>query len=409
MDSPIQQLRRASLLVLFCMAQAIFLLSPVFRIATIQVEGNQLLSREEILRESPFKVGSYYWAVWASHGWGPVLDDPAIISTSLSLQSGGRLILRVEERRAAVCVACPRSSSGWVVADAEGYILSSEVPPFDLPKLEVDFTVPLLGRMESALIGVALKAEPQVREILGTEPTLYQIDSMQNITLHLPFKGHSTAVKVGTLDNLRLKLQVLRTLLAKLRLQKKGVATIDVRFAQPVVQFVKATPAAKGKASKEAKEAKEPKQEGEATAPQEAEEAAAPQESSAASSGPQEPAPEESGPSQESSGTWEESPPYVEPELPPAPPILTDPQPLEPEPAPPVRPEPQPEPEVAPAPPPPPAPEPPPEEAPAPPAPEPAPAPAEPSLEAPTAPLPEEIAPPPPRPVFTEEEREAIP
>lgn len=222
-------LRRVLLIIFFCMAQGIFLLSPVFKIAHVRVEGNNLFSAEEVERESPYKPGLLYWAVWLNCGSHP-LNDSAILENSVSLERNGQAVIKVKERQPAVLVYSEKSRNHWFIVDKEGYILSEERPGFECPRLKVDFDVPRRGQMKNALINVVLKAAPQFEKTIDIKPLFYSVDSVQSVSAHINFLDHETLIKLGTLDNFNVKLEIARTLLNQFKMKLKKVDIIDVRF-----------------------------------------------------------------------------------------------------------------------------------------------------------------------------------
>ena len=247
-------LRRVLLIIFFCMAQGIFLLSPVFKISHVRVEGNAIFSAEEIENESPYKPGLLYWAVWFNCGSHP-LNDPAILENSVSLERNGQAIIKIKERQPAVLVYSEKSRNHWFIVDKEGYILGEERPGLDCPRLKVDFDVPRRGQMKNALINVVLKAAPQFEKSIGIKPLFYSVDSVQSVSAHINFLEHETLIKLGTLENFNVKLEIARTLLNQFKMKLKKVDIIDVRFNNVFIKEYKpsklATPAASENKTKE--------------------------------------------------------------------------------------------------------------------------------------------------------------
>ncbi len=241
-------LRRVLLIIFFCMAQGIFLLSPVFKIAHVRVEGNAIFSAEEIENESPYKPGLLYWAVWLNCGSHP-LNDPAILENSVSLERNGQAIIKIKERQPAVLVYSEKSRNHWFIVDKDGYILGEERPGLDCPRLKVDFDIPRRGQMKNALINVVLKAAPQFEKNIGIKPLFYSVDSVQSVSAHINFLEHETLIKLGTLENFNVKLEIARTLLNQFKMKLKKVDIIDVRFNNVFIKEYKPSKAATPTAS----------------------------------------------------------------------------------------------------------------------------------------------------------------
>ena len=241
-------LRRVLLIIFFCMAQGIFLLSPVFKITHIHLEGNTLLSAEEIESQSPYKPGLLYWAVWLNCGSHP-LTDPAILQNSVSLARNGQVVINIKERKPLALVYSEKSSKHWLMVDQDGYILGEERPGLELPRLKVDFSVPRRGHMKNALIDVVLKAAPQFEKAISIKPIFYSVDSMQSVSAHINFLEHETLIKLGTLDNFKVKLEIARTLLNQFKMKLKKVDVVDVRFNNIFIKEYKPIPVASSQPS----------------------------------------------------------------------------------------------------------------------------------------------------------------
>lgn len=222
-------LRRVLLIIFFCMAQGIFLLSPVFKISNVRVEGNALFTTEEVESECPYKPGLLYWAVWLNCGAHP-LSDPAILENNVSLERSGQAVIKIKERQPVVLVYSEKSRNRWFIVDKEGYILGEERPGLECPRLKVDFEVPRRGRMKNALINVVLKAAPQFEKTIAIKPLFYSVDSVQSVSAHINFLDHETLIKLGTLDSFNVKLEIARTLLNQFKMKLKKVDIVDVRF-----------------------------------------------------------------------------------------------------------------------------------------------------------------------------------
>ncbi|MGM9992192.1 MAG: cell division protein FtsQ/DivIB [Candidatus Bruticola sp.] len=233
---------RVILIIFFCLAQGVFLLSPVFKISQIRVEGNNLFSNDEIISQSPYKVGLYYWASLLNSGTHP-LKDPAILENSISLERRGLVVIKVKERTPVVLVSSEHDPIYWLLTDSEGCILSKERPGFsNLPRLKVDFIIPKLGQMNNALISVVLRAAHEIEKALSIKPIYYAIDSIQSISICIDFLDHETLIKIGNLDNLNIKLEIVRTLLDQFRMKNKKIDIIDVRFKNVFIKEYEISP-----------------------------------------------------------------------------------------------------------------------------------------------------------------------
>ncbi|MGM9998450.1 MAG: cell division protein FtsQ/DivIB [Candidatus Bruticola sp.] len=231
----VRQIPKVILVIFFCLAQSVFLLSPVFKISQIRVDGNAIFSSDEIINQSPYKVGLYYWASLFTCGTCP-LDDPAILESDVSLESRGSVVISVKERIPMFLVCSENYSGYWLMADSNGCILGKERPGYSrLPRFKVDFGMPQL-EMNNFLIKNLLRLVPQIEKALNVRPVYYSVDSMQNISACINFLGHDTVIKLGTPDRLNIKLEIVQALLNQFQLKKKKIDSIDVRFSSVFIK-----------------------------------------------------------------------------------------------------------------------------------------------------------------------------
>lgn len=230
--------RKDLLLAVICASQFIFMLSPAFKISKVDVEGNRFLTTERVLADVNYKPGMYYWQVRMIDGFSKPVKDPLVLNSRVSLKAGGNVSIKIFERKPVALIYSEKSGSRWLSVDKEGVILGDELAGSELRRVKVDFDVPARGHMRNpALIAVANEAGPLVEKALGFKPLFYIIDSSQSISAHISFLNNEVLVKIGTIEMMPAKIEVLKTLLATLKAKSQPVDMIDVRFAQSVVKL----------------------------------------------------------------------------------------------------------------------------------------------------------------------------
>lgn len=234
-----RQLRRMVLIVLWGIAQCVFLLSYVFVVRSIQVEGNVFVPKSAIVSSSSLQIGDYYWSYWLLGLPQHVQSMPQLSTASVRFCPGGTVVITVQERAAAAQVATSSSSCPWVSVTEEGIILGPVQPKqAQLPKVRLFKGAPLEGRIASEPIERFLQVQPVCEKVLGADLIEYRFDSYQSLTVTAKLLGRDIPILVGDSKTFADKDKTLYALLATLRRDGKPVKQIDVRFSNPVVTLL---------------------------------------------------------------------------------------------------------------------------------------------------------------------------
>lgn len=234
-----RQLRRMVLIVLWGIAQCVFLLSYVFVVRSIQVEGNVFVPKAAIVSSSSLRIGDYYWSYWLLGLPQHVQSMPQLSTASVRFCPGGTVIITVQERAAAAQVATSNPSCPWVSVTEEGIILGPVQPKqAQLPKVRLFKGAPLEGRIASEPIERFLQVQPVCEKVLGADLIEYRFDGYQSLTVAAKLLGRDIPILVGDSKTFATKDKTLYALLATLRRDGKPVKQIDVRFNNPVVTLL---------------------------------------------------------------------------------------------------------------------------------------------------------------------------
>ncbi len=230
-----RQLRRLMLFTLFGVGQCIFLLSYVFLVQKIQVQGNSLVPSSVIISETSLQVGDYYWTYWLLGLPQHVSSIPQLKDASVTFCPGGLVVIEVQERIPVAMVNTSNPRIPWVAVDEQGAILGPCAERGQLPKLVVEGGVPVAGHMAPAPIAAMLTAQSLFAKHFGQELMYYSFDNTGNVSLYVYVLGAPTRVIVGHVDSLEAKSDLVLALVAAVKKDGKPAKRIDVRFAQPVV------------------------------------------------------------------------------------------------------------------------------------------------------------------------------
>jgi len=232
--------RRISLVVLFLVAQALFLSSHLFRLQEVEVRGNVRLTRAAILRQAALPDGSYLWALSPRRITQRLQGLREVRSASVSLALPGRVLLEVHERQPVALVSGIQGT--WVEVDADGVLLGPAAGPQSLPRLKIAALEASRGRIAPAPILLALKARQWLEPNLPAPATGYTLDETRSISVETRFLGTPVVIKVGAVQGMDYKMHVLRALTDRLKSEGRPVVVIDLRYSSPVVQPLKPDP-----------------------------------------------------------------------------------------------------------------------------------------------------------------------
>ncbi|MCL2619738.1 MAG: FtsQ-type POTRA domain-containing protein [Defluviitaleaceae bacterium] len=162
------------------------LLSPLFRVDQIYIEGNQIVTGLEITRNihTELSVGTNIFAFNASRVAGWIEAMPYVQTASVERQFPRRVVIGVVERQPAVNVRL--IVGGYVLVDPTGMVLETvSLPKPELPKV-VGMTV------ESFMAGRYLEAESlaemlhltSIFAIYDFVPNLMEFQDPREIIIH---------------------------------------------------------------------------------------------------------------------------------------------------------------------------------------------------------------------------------
>lgn len=126
--------KRIVLLILIIFAIIIFaLISPIFNIQTIKVEGNNKISSDTIISLSGVVTGENIFRISCKNITNNIKENPYIESVNISRNLPGTLEISVEERKVAYQIKVINS---YVYINSHGYILEKNSKSANVPVIE---------------------------------------------------------------------------------------------------------------------------------------------------------------------------------------------------------------------------------------------------------------------------------
>lgn len=208
--------------------------SPLLDVDRIEVRGAERTAVSSVVAASGIRTGRSMVGLDLGAAAGRIRDLPWVLDAVVTRRWPGTVRITVTER--APVGAVPAGEGSWALVDVTGRVLGTVGDPAGVPTL-VGLGAP--GEPGSVIGGVpdvtgrsVLAAVAEAAAALGSELEVVELSDPADIRLRL---RSVPEVRLGSPEDLELKLTAVRTILARVDLD--GVEVIDVRAADaPVVR-----------------------------------------------------------------------------------------------------------------------------------------------------------------------------
>jgi cell division protein FtsQ len=206
--------------------------SSVFTLRSIQIEGNDLLSDEEILSLGELEPGLSARELDLVSVNAHIRENPFVQTVRVHRKLPDRIVIRIEEKEP---VALLKVGDTFYCVDAEGLVLPSKPGKlYDLPVLSGDFK----GGLDLGAQAGGARVERGLgflRTILEDRPELVSViselvlDDNRELTLYLRRRG--IPVRLGK-EGYPVKIRCLKAVLERLAQERtfSKVKYVDMRF-----------------------------------------------------------------------------------------------------------------------------------------------------------------------------------
>lgn len=205
------------LIILLIGAIIYFLMSPLFNIISIEVHGNNKITREEIISLSRIQIGENTYKISKENTIQKIKENPYIDTVQIKRQIPNVIIINVTEREATYMI---KYGNAYVYLDNQGYILEISDEPLNAAIITgyetlAESLVPCnrlvvddLKKLEKV---IELTVAAQNNEVLDK---IIEIDIQDFNNFKLKLEGDKIAY-VGSFTNLNMKMLYLREILEK--------------------------------------------------------------------------------------------------------------------------------------------------------------------------------------------------
>lgn len=230
--------RHCFLVIIFLIAQGIFMCSSLFQVQDLQVAGLETLRSKQVLQECGLKKGDTMWLHSPTTVANRIAKFQNVQKVHVQYVLPGHVRITVIERQPIYQVASNTPSPVWYAVDSEGLVLRKiKGTSNDLPRLKLEQTVEVGQRLHPALIATCSEACRRIEQQFPSAVWYYTLDQRGNLAFRTFSRQYPVDVQLGSLQNLDHKLQVLSALMSSV-MQQQLVASIDLRYPAPVIRLM---------------------------------------------------------------------------------------------------------------------------------------------------------------------------
>ncbi len=201
------------LILLFIIAVAVTLTTPVFNITSVTVTGNARLSSEEILAAAGIPIGTNTYRVSMKHAEARMEAMPYILTADAGRRFPAKVVIRITEREEAAAIECP---GGYAVVDKQCRVLRLSAEEENIPVASgagVEQATPGTDvMMRDERFTTDLKAIFEALETANLEVELGRIRLNSAVEVILETKK-GLEIHLGGMEELPYKLQLCRNIL----------------------------------------------------------------------------------------------------------------------------------------------------------------------------------------------------
>lgn len=192
--------------------------SPLFYIKEIQVEGNNIVTKNEIISLSQIQIDQNTFELSKDEIRKQIKEDPYIESVNITRKLPSTIILKVQERKPAYLL---EYAASYIYLDKQGYLLEINTQKLELPILQgaatetSEFVVGnRLCREDLERLSMVLKVV-EVAKANELSDLITRIDISDKNNLKLLFETKDKIAYLGDSTNLNTKILSIKVILEK--------------------------------------------------------------------------------------------------------------------------------------------------------------------------------------------------
>lgn len=233
----VSKFQKAFLITIFCIAQIIFLSSPLFKLQSVEVIGSQSLTPQQIIQLAQIPIGKSVFLLKIKSLKSKIKNLAHIKDVHFSFKAPGRLTILVLERQPKAMIKSAKSPKKWYYVSHDGSILKeTSQPAKEIVKIILEDETISGQTINPKFIKIAQKASKILPQELRNNLECYYINSKGEVTLGEKYLDGFIKIRIGHLENMEYKLNLLSYILRTIKEKNIKPVYIDLRFSEPVVK-----------------------------------------------------------------------------------------------------------------------------------------------------------------------------
>lgn len=214
----IHMIKYGTLCALFIIVILCAMFSPLFNIKTIQVEGNEIITKNEIISLSQIQIEQNTFQLSKNKIAKQIKQNAYIENVTITRKLPSTILIQIEERKPAYLL---EYAGSYVYLDKQGYLLEISTEKLELPILQgaatetSNFTVGnrlCLEDLEKLSIVLKVMELAQANEI---DTLITRIDIEEQENLKIIFETKEKTAYLGDSSNLNTKILMIKSILEK--------------------------------------------------------------------------------------------------------------------------------------------------------------------------------------------------
>lgn len=229
-------IKKVILILIFFGSQFIFFYSGFFNLKTVQINGNTVLSRDQILKAVNIPWNKNLFLIKQEELESKLKEVKWIKDADIRISYPDELVVNVLERKPAFFVAFGGEEKGWQQVSREGIILDKTPNPgkIRIVDFEENGRALLYPRDKMNMAQEWYNAfSPEVQ----SQFIFFVYDSNGELSMKFLFQDKAVEAYFGSPENVEYKANIFNSILNVLAANKTIPKSIDLRYKEPVVKL----------------------------------------------------------------------------------------------------------------------------------------------------------------------------
>ncbi|MFH1452853.1 MAG: FtsQ-type POTRA domain-containing protein [Armatimonadota bacterium] len=220
---------------IFIIAQLLFFTSPIFHIESIDIVGDPRIMQSNMLESLNAIKGKHLFLIKLKEIRSSFQSIVWIKDIAVSYKFPGKLKIYIKNKKPYAYVRT-EGKKQWYGITSEGDVMHKVGKPEGILKIVLDSSVAESSKIDSVTLTNSRKIYQSLPDKFRDKLNYIRVNSLDEYSLNGGFIGYNTDIKVGNLEDLDYKINLLSHILDKTVDLDKEILYIDLRYEQPVIK-----------------------------------------------------------------------------------------------------------------------------------------------------------------------------